>query len=98
MCAACGHQASVIAGTIFQGTRTPLSVWLKPKKWRQRAWPTARARLGQLPHGVDVGHVRPFSKQRVLDFPIHELSAARLLPHHYDGDASSVDRIATHLV
>ena len=26
----------------------------QPKKWRQRAWPTARARLGQLPHGVDV--------------------------------------------
>ena len=24
----------------------------QPKKWRQRAWPTARARL--LPHGVDV--------------------------------------------
>ena len=28
----------------------------QPKKWRQRAWPTARARLGQLPHGVDVLH------------------------------------------
>ena len=61
MCAACGHQASVIAGTIFQGTRTPLSVWFRAiwwvvsqKKWRQRAGPTARARLGQLPHGVDV--------------------------------------------
>ena len=26
----------------------------QPKKWRQRAGPTARARLGQLPHGVDV--------------------------------------------
>ena len=26
----------------------------QPKKWCQRAWPTARARLGQLPHGVDV--------------------------------------------
>ena len=26
----------------------------QPKKWRQRAWPTARAWLGQLPHGVDV--------------------------------------------
>ena len=61
MCAACGHQASVIAGTIFQGTRTPLSVWFRAiwwvvsqKNWRQRAWPTARAWLGQLPHGVDV--------------------------------------------
>ena len=26
----------------------------QPKKWCQRAWPTARAWLGQLPHGVDV--------------------------------------------
>ena len=61
MCAACGHQASVIAGTIFQGTRIPLSVWFRAiwwvvsqKRWCQRVWPTARARLGQLPHGVDV--------------------------------------------
>ena len=47
MCAACGHQASVIAGTIFQGTRTPLSVVPgdlvggQPKKWRQRAGPNS---------------------------------------------------------
>ena len=27
MCSACGHQASVTAGTIFARTRTPLSVW-----------------------------------------------------------------------
>ncbi len=33
MCAACGHQASVIAGTIFQGTRTPLSVWFRAIWW-----------------------------------------------------------------
>ena len=33
MCAACGHQASVIAGTIFQGTRTPLSVWFRAIGW-----------------------------------------------------------------
>ena len=52
MCAACGHQASVIAGTIFQGTRTRCpsgsgrSGGWSAKKWRQRAWPTARARLG----------------------------------------------------
>ena len=28
-----GHQASVIAGTIFQGTRTPLSVWFRAIWW-----------------------------------------------------------------
>jgi len=27
-CAACGRQTSVTAGTIFQGTRTPLPTWL----------------------------------------------------------------------
>jgi len=26
-CAACGHQASVTAGTVLHGTRTPLSLW-----------------------------------------------------------------------
>jgi len=28
-CAACGRQASVIAGTIFQDTRTPLKTWFR---------------------------------------------------------------------
>src|ERR1700676_4220411 len=27
MCVECGHQASVTAGTIFDKTRTPLTVW-----------------------------------------------------------------------
>jgi len=29
MCAACGHQVSVTAGTIFQDTRTPLTLWFR---------------------------------------------------------------------
>jgi len=33
MCAACGQQASVTAGTIFQGTRTPLTVWFRAIWW-----------------------------------------------------------------
>jgi hypothetical protein len=33
MCAACGHQASVTAGTIFQDTRTPLTVWFRAIWW-----------------------------------------------------------------
>jgi len=28
-CAACGRQTSVTAGTIFQDTRTPLTVWFR---------------------------------------------------------------------
>ena len=32
-CARCGHQGSVTAGTIFQGTRTPLTVWFRAMWW-----------------------------------------------------------------
>ena len=32
-CAACGHQASVTAGTIFQDTRTPLTTWFRALWW-----------------------------------------------------------------
>jgi len=32
-CAACGAQTSVTAGTIFQDTRTPLSVWFRAMWW-----------------------------------------------------------------
>ncbi|MCZ6539613.1 MAG: transposase, partial [Chloroflexi bacterium] len=28
-CAACGRQTSVTAGTIFQGTRSPLPLWFR---------------------------------------------------------------------
>ena len=32
-CAACGHQASVTAGTMFQDTRLPLPVWFRAVWW-----------------------------------------------------------------
>src|SRR4029453_4943041 len=32
-CARCGSQTSVTAGTIFQDTRTPLSVWFRAMWW-----------------------------------------------------------------
>lgn len=32
-CAVCGHQISVTAGTIFQGTRIPLTVWFRAVWW-----------------------------------------------------------------
>src|SRR5438874_1498033 len=32
-CASCGCQTSVTAGTIFQDTRTPLSVWFRAMWW-----------------------------------------------------------------
>jgi transposase-like protein/ribosomal protein L37AE/L43A len=33
MCAACGHQTSATAGTIFQDTRTPLPQWFRAIWW-----------------------------------------------------------------
>lgn len=33
VCAACGYQASVTAGTIFEGTRKPLTMWFRAIWW-----------------------------------------------------------------
>ena len=33
MCTDCGHQASVMAGTIFAGTHTPLTLWFRAIWW-----------------------------------------------------------------
>ena len=33
VCPACGYQASVTAGTIFQGTRLPLTLWFRAIWW-----------------------------------------------------------------
>lgn len=33
VCAGCGHQATVTAGTIFEGTRTPLALWFRAIWW-----------------------------------------------------------------
>lgn len=33
MCRACGHQVPVTVGTIFEGTRTPLTVWFRAIWW-----------------------------------------------------------------
>src|SRR5919201_792313 len=32
-CADCGHQVSVTAGTVFQGTRKPLRMWFRAMWW-----------------------------------------------------------------
>lgn len=32
-CACCGHQVSVTAGTVFQGTRKPLQMWFRAMWW-----------------------------------------------------------------
>jgi len=33
VCASCGYQATVTAGTIFEGTRTPLALWFRAIWW-----------------------------------------------------------------
>ena len=53
VCRACGHQTSVTAGTLFQGTRTPLRVWFAA------AWKLATAEQGvsarRLARELDLG-------------------------------------------
>ncbi len=43
MCATCGHQVSVTAGTIFQDTRTPLTLWFRAIWWLVSQKPGASA-------------------------------------------------------
>jgi hypothetical protein len=53
VCRACGHQTSVTAGTLFQGTRTPLLIWFAA------AWKLATAEQGvsarRLARELDLG-------------------------------------------
>ena len=53
VCRACGHQTTVTAGTLFQGTRTPL------RQWFAAAWLVATAEEGvsarQLARALDLG-------------------------------------------
>jgi hypothetical protein len=53
VCRGCGHQTSVTAGTLFQGTRTPLRVWFAA------AWRLATAEQGvsarRLARELDLG-------------------------------------------
>ena len=53
VCRACGHQTTVTAGTLFQGTRTPLLQWFAA------AWLVATAEQGvsarQLARALDLG-------------------------------------------
>jgi hypothetical protein len=53
VCRACGHQTSVTAGTLFQGTRTPL------RSWFAAAWELATAEQGvsarRLARELDLG-------------------------------------------
>ena len=43
MCASCGQQVSVTAGTIFQDTRSPLTVWFRAIWWVVSQCTTRRA-------------------------------------------------------
>jgi transposase-like protein len=60
MCATCGHQVSVTAGTIFQDTRTPLTLWFRAIWWVVSQKPGASA-LGL---------------QRVRDWQLHRPDVA----------------------
>ena len=48
LCADCGYQASVTAGTIFQDTRKPLTLWFRAAWWvtTQKGGASARVAAG----------------------------------------------------
>lgn len=52
-CAACGRQSSITAGTIFQDTRTPLTVWFRAM-WYVASQKTGTSALG-LQHVLGLG-------------------------------------------
>jgi hypothetical protein len=62
MCAACGHRTSVTAGTIFDKTRTPLTVWFTA------CWSFATAKDG----------ISALSLQRSLDIGSYQTAWAML--------------------
>ena len=61
-CASCSHRTSVTAGTIFDKTRTPLTVWF------QAAWSFATAKNG----------ISALSLQRTLEIGSHQTAWAML--------------------
>ena len=62
MCSSCGHRSSVTAGTIFHGTRTPLTVWFAA------CWAFASAKDG----------ISALSLQRTLEIGSYQTAWAML--------------------
>src|SRR5215831_13892316 len=53
-CAGCGHQSSVTAGTIFQDTRKPLTLWFRAM-WAVTSQKNGASAIGiQLRYGLDL--------------------------------------------
>lgn len=71
LCSACRYQASLIAGTVFQGAKLPLTIWfmaiylISQAKTGLSALALKRHLGGELPHCLadpaqtDAGHGRP---------------------------------------
>jgi hypothetical protein len=53
-CSSCGYKTSVIAGTIFKGTRKPLVLWFRAIWWvtSQKNGSSARGIQGVLGHSI----------------------------------------------
>jgi transposase-like protein len=87
-CARCGHQVSVTAGTIFQDTRTPLTVWFRAMWW-----------MTSQKHGISA-----LGLQRVLGLGsyqtawacLHKLRRAMVRPGR-EGLSGSVEADETYL-
>ena len=55
LCRKCDHQQSVTAGTIFHGTRKPLTLWFKALWWFSTRNPVHLARA----QPRELGHIAP---------------------------------------
>jgi transposase-like protein len=72
VCTACGHQASITAGTVFQGTRKPLRLWFHVMWWMMSQKTGASAK--------NLQHTMGFRRYETAWTWLHKLRYAMIRP------------------
>ncbi len=72
VCTACGHQSSITAGTIFQGTRKPLRLWFHVMWWMMCQKTGASAK--------NLQHTMGFKRYETAWIWLHKLRHAMIRP------------------
>ena len=72
ICSECGHQVSIIAGTIFQGTRKPLRLWFHVMWWMMSQKTGASAK--------NLQHTMGFRRYETAWTWLHKLRRAMIRP------------------
>ena len=72
VCSECGHQASITAGTIFQGTRKPLRLWFHVMWWMMSQKTGASAK--------NLQHTMGFQRYETAWTWLHKLRRAMVRP------------------